>query len=75
MARSDISWKWPRAWQKRSHAMNASKRWFKPNIIRKWIDFDGIKIRTKMTANEYKTYRKLWLKWLQKLVNKLERKA
>jgi ribosomal protein L28 len=38
--------------------MNATKRWFKPNIIRKWIDLDGIKVRVKMTSGEYKIYRK-----------------
>ena len=58
MARSDLSGKWPRAWQRRSHAMNATKRWFKPNIIRKWVDLDGMKVRVKMTAKEYKQLRK-----------------
>jgi large subunit ribosomal protein L28 len=56
--RSDLSGKGPRAGQKRSHSMHATKRWFKPNIIRKWIELDGMKVRIKMTAKEYKTLRK-----------------
>lgn len=56
--RSDLSGKWPRAGHKRSHSMHATKRWFKPNIIRKWIELDGKKVRIKMTAKEYKTLRK-----------------
>jgi len=56
--RSDLSGKWPRAWQKRSHSMHATKRWFKPNIIRKWIDLDWVKVRIKLTAKEYKQLRK-----------------
>ncbi len=56
--RSDLSWKWPIAWQKRSHSMHATKRWFKPNIIRKWIELDWVKLRIKMTAKEYKKLRK-----------------
>ena len=56
--RSDLSGKWPRAWQKRSHSMHATKRWFKPNIIRKCVDLDGVKVRIKMTAKEYKKLRK-----------------
>jgi len=59
--RSDLSGKGPRAWQKRSHSMHATKRWFKPNIIRKWIDLDGMKVRVKMTAKEYKKLRKEWV--------------
>jgi ribosomal protein L28 len=38
--------------------MHATKRWFKPNIIRKWVDLDGVKVRIKMTAKEYKKLRK-----------------
>jgi len=45
MARSDLSGKWPRAWQRRSHAMNATKRWFKPNIIKKWVNLNENNIR------------------------------
>jgi large subunit ribosomal protein L28 len=56
--RSDLSGKGPRAGQKRSHSMHATKRWFKPNIIRKWIELDGMKVRVKMTAKEYKKLRK-----------------
>jgi large subunit ribosomal protein L28 len=56
--RSDLSGKGPRAGQKRSHSMHATKRWFKPNIIRKWIELDGMKVRIKMTAKEYKKLRK-----------------
>jgi len=56
--RSDLSGKGPRAGQKRSHSMHATKRWFKPNIIRKWIEVDGMKLRIKMTAKEYKKLRK-----------------
>jgi len=56
--RSDLSGKGPRAGQKRSHSMHATKRWFKPNIIRKWIDLDGMKVRVKLTAKEYKKLRK-----------------
>jgi large subunit ribosomal protein L28 len=56
--RSDLSGKGPRAGQKRSHSMHATKRWFRPNIIRKWIELDGMKIRVKMTAKEYKKLRK-----------------
>ena len=56
--RSDLSGKGPRAGQRRSHSMHATKRWFKPNIIRKWIELDGIKVRIKMTAKEYKKLRK-----------------
>lgn len=56
--RSDLSGKWPRASQKRSHSMHATKKWSKPNIIRKWMDIDGMKLRIKMTAKEYKKARK-----------------
>ncbi len=56
--RSDLSGKGPRAGQKRSHSMHATKRWFKPNIIRKWVELDGMKVRIKMTAKEYKKLRK-----------------
>jgi len=56
--RSDLSGKGPRAGQRRSHSMHATKRWFRPNIIRKWIELDGMKIRVKMTAKEYKKLRK-----------------
>jgi large subunit ribosomal protein L28 len=56
--RSDLSGKGPRAGQRRSHSMHATKRWFKPNIIRKWIDLDGVKVRIKLTAKEYKKLRK-----------------
>ncbi len=56
--RSDLSGKGPRAGQRRSHSMHATKRWFKPNIIRKWIELDGMKVRIKMTAKEYKKLRK-----------------
>jgi large subunit ribosomal protein L28 len=56
--RSDLSGKGPRAGQKRSHSMHATKRWFRPNIIRKWIELDGMKVRVKMTAKEYKKLRK-----------------
>ena len=59
MARvSDLSGKGPRAGQRRSHSMHATKRWFKPNIIRKWVELDGMKVRIKMTAKEYKKLRK-----------------
>jgi len=56
--RSDLSGKGPRAGQKRSHSMHATKRWFKPNIIRKWIELDGMRVRVKMTSKEYKKLRK-----------------
>lgn len=56
--RSDLSGKGPRAGNKRSHSMRATRRWFKPNIIRKWIELDGKRVRIKMTAKEYKTLRK-----------------
>jgi len=56
--RSDLSGKWPRASQTRSHSMHATKKWSKPNIIRKWMDIDGMKLRIKMTAKEYKKLRK-----------------
>jgi ribosomal protein L28 len=57
--RSDISGKWPVAWNRRSHSMKATKRWFKPNIIRKWIKLENwLKIRIKLTAKEYKKMRK-----------------
>ena len=56
--RSDLSGKWPRASQTRSHSMHATKKWSKPNIIRKWVDIDGMKLRIKMTAKEYKKLRK-----------------
>lgn len=56
--RSDLSGKWPKAAVKRSHSMHATKRWVKPNIIRKWINIDGMKIKIKMTAKEYKKLRK-----------------
>ncbi len=56
--RSDLSGKGPRAGQRRSHSMHATKRWFKPNIIRKWIELDGMKVRMKLTAKEYKKLRK-----------------
>lgn len=56
--RSDLSGKGPRASQKRSHSMHATKKWSKPNIIRKWLELDGSKIRIQMTAKEYKKLRK-----------------
>ena len=58
----ELTGKRPRAGQKRSHSMRATKRWFKPNIIRKWIRLeDGSKVRIKISAKAYKRLQKEWL--------------
>lgn len=46
----------------RSHAMNATKRTFKVNIIKKKIDLgDGMHVTVKMSARAYKKFRKVML--------------
>jgi len=56
--RSDLSGIGPKAAQKRSHSMHATKRWQKPNIIKKLLEIDDMKLKIKMTAKEYKKLRK-----------------
>ena len=41
--------------QSRSHAMNASKKMFKPNIQNKTVIIDGKKYKVKLTTREIRT--------------------
>ena len=65
--RSDLSGKGPRAGQKRSHSMHASKRWFKPNIIEKIVQLSEQGIRT--IARIF--FKELDAKAVQKMVDEL----
>ena len=45
----------PQFGQSRSHAMNASKKMFKPNIQNKTVIIDGKKYKVKLTTREIRT--------------------
>lgn len=45
----------PQFGQSRSHANNASKKMFKPNVQNKTVIFDGKKYKVKLTTSEIRT--------------------
>lgn len=55
----DITGKRPRSWNNRSHSMRKSKRWFRPNIFKKWLTMaDGTKVRIKICSKVFKKLQK-----------------
>jgi len=44
----------PHSGNSRSHSMRATKRWFKPNILRKYIVVGGEKVKIHICARCYK---------------------
>ncbi len=45
----------PHSGNSRSHSMRATKRWFKPNILKKNIEIEeGIKVRVHICSSCYK---------------------
>ncbi len=44
----------------RSHSMQATKRTFKPNLIKKRVMIDGMPVTIKISSKMYKKYRKMF---------------
>lgn len=57
----DISGRWTRSWNNRSHSMRATKRKFKVNLIKKRIMIDGVPVTLKISSKYYKKYRHLFI--------------
>lgn len=54
--RCELTGKWTAFGHSRSHSMHATKRKFKVNIVKKYIDFgDWHKVKVKLAANVYKS--------------------
>lgn len=53
-----ITGKCPRSGQKRSHSLRATKRWFKPNVLKKYVEVNGVVMRLKIAAKTYKRLQK-----------------
>ncbi len=53
-----ITGKSPRSGQKRSHSLRATKRWFKPNILKKYVEVNWVVMRLKIAAKTYKRLQK-----------------
>ena len=48
------------AWRTRSHSMRKWLRTYKPNLITKRVELDdGVKVKVKIAASQYKKYRGL----------------
>ena len=57
--RCDICGEGPSSWNKRSFSNKASKRWFKPNIIKKRIQIvEGVYTTLKLCSRCYKKLQK-----------------
>ncbi len=57
--RCEICGKGPHSWNKRSFSNKATKRWFKPNIIKKKIKIaDGIEVKINICSRCYKRMQK-----------------
>ena len=52
-----ISWKKTTSGNNRSHSMRATKRTFKPNLIKKKVVIDWIPVTIKISARYYKKYK------------------
>ncbi|HMT01130.1 MAG TPA: 50S ribosomal protein L28 [Candidatus Absconditabacterales bacterium] len=54
----DFTGKKTQSGHNRSHAMNATKRKFKPNILLRKVDLgDGLKVKVKISTRYYKKLR------------------
>ena len=58
----------PQFGQSRSHAMNSTKKTFKPNIQNKTVVIDGKKYKVKLTTREIRTLDKKGVNLLQFLL-------
>ena len=64
----------PQFGQSRSHAMNSTKKTFKPNIQNKTVVIDGKKYKVKLTTREITPIRRELSKLLVKAIAKIKLK-